>query len=75
MSNFTVYISCTYHKMHKFISFLDDVLILKKCKGYYYINYDRETKAICIFFRGNLKNRPFGAFFIINHKLQVSQKF
>ena len=35
MSNFTVYISYTYHKMQKFIRFLDNVLILKKCKGYY----------------------------------------
>jgi hypothetical protein len=37
------------------------------------MNYDRETKAICIFLPGNLKNRPFGAFFTINQKLQVSK--
>ena len=39
------------------------------------INYDRETKDICNFLPGILKNQPFGAFFIINQKLQVSQKF
>ena len=39
------------------------------------INFDRETKAICIFLPGNLKNRPFGIFFIINQKLQVSQNW
>ena len=71
MSNFTVYISYTYHKMQKFIRFLDNVLILKKSKEYY--NYDRETKALCIFLPGNLKNQPFGEFFIINKKLQASQ--
>ena len=36
------------------------------------INYDRETKDICNFLPGILKNQPFGAFFIVNQKLQVS---
>ena len=35
LSNFTVNISYTYHQMQKFITFLDNVLILKKYKGYY----------------------------------------
>ena len=39
------------------------------------LNYDKETKDICNFLPGILKNQPFGAFFIINQKLQVSQKF
>jgi hypothetical protein len=39
------------------------------------INYDRETKDICNFLPGILKNQPFGALFIINQKLQVTQKF
>ena len=41
MSNFTLYISYTYHKMMKFISFLDNVLILRNVNDI--INYDRES--------------------------------
>ena len=41
MSNFTLYISYTYHKMMKFISFLDNVLILRNVKDI--INYDGES--------------------------------
>ena len=32
-----------------------------------------KLKPYTIFLTGNLKKKPFGAFFIINQKLQVSQ--
>ena len=35
----------------------------------------KKTKAICIFLPGILKIPPFGAFFIIIQKLQVTQEF
>ena len=68
MSNFTVYISYTYHKMQKFITFLDNVLIFKKSKEYY--NYDRETKATCIFFMWQFEKSTFWRIF--HHKSKTT---